>query len=687
MIQTDLFENNNDQAVRVPASAPWLPRSVRDRLAEEKSFSYEFTWSKPERKTMRRQKKILCSEWSERYRVLTMSSLPGPWRNEVTQYLVGIMDAACFPSVRTTSICKCPQSGVSEAAHNFVGRCIDRDPGPVLYVYPDELTARDNSNDRIMPMIRSSRRLRGYLSGTNKDEATLRINLQHMPIYLAWARSASRLGNRPIKIAIADEVDKYPAMASKRESSPLDLIDKRLTTYRRVSKTWKISTPTIESGPIWQAITNEADVLFRFSVKCPLCGRHQLMEFDHIKWPENERDPRTMRKKLLAWYECAHCGGKWDDHLRDKAVSLGEWRTRDEQGRELELFAYLNAFRPQHIAFHLPSWIPRFVSLSECAAAFLEAETGDLAKKKTFYTQIKAEPYKQIVVEPLKTQYKTAICDLPAQTAPAEALALTAGIDCQMIGFYFLVRAWARDYTSWLIHYGKLDTWQDIETLLFASSYPVMGSNRRMAIARAAIDTGGSRFSGDDMGMTEAAYWWIRKNGVGRGARCYGIKGASWPQPNKIKKSTPIDKTPSGKPIPGGLQILTLDTAQLKDAFFYRLEQSVQGAPELCAWLHAETEETYFAHISAEHKVEDEQGNLKWVKKGNRRNDYLDCEVYAAAAADPEWPDGGIHLMVPPQAAQAPVGTRTPGPGQTSDRPGNADPGSGQGLPSWIRNY
>ena len=34
------------------------------------------------------------SEWAERYRVLDAksSALPGPWRNDKTPYLVGIMD-------------------------------------------------------------------------------------------------------------------------------------------------------------------------------------------------------------------------------------------------------------------------------------------------------------------------------------------------------------------------------------------------------------------------------------------------------------------------------------------------------------------------------------------------------------------------------------------------------------------
>ena len=64
-----------------------------------------------------------------------------PWRNQVTPYLAGIMDASFFPSVQTTIICAAQQTGKSESVHNCIGYAIDREPGPVLYVYPDEKTA------------------------------------------------------------------------------------------------------------------------------------------------------------------------------------------------------------------------------------------------------------------------------------------------------------------------------------------------------------------------------------------------------------------------------------------------------------------------------------------------------------------------------------------------------------------
>ena len=92
----------------------------------------DFAFSRGERQVLRRRKPIPVSQWAEKYRVVEMSAIPGRWHNQFTPYLVGIMDTMAYPGVETTIVCKSPQTGGSEAGHNFVGYCIDRSPGPVM---------------------------------------------------------------------------------------------------------------------------------------------------------------------------------------------------------------------------------------------------------------------------------------------------------------------------------------------------------------------------------------------------------------------------------------------------------------------------------------------------------------------------------------------------------------------------
>ncbi|WP_319406164.1 terminase gpA endonuclease subunit [uncultured Desulfosarcina sp.] len=653
---------NSTREIRAKMPA-WIPLAIAARIREAGAVVYDFTLSRSEKKVLRTPKPIKPSVWSERHRVVTMSRLPGLWKNEITAYLTDIMDAAAFPSVRAIIVCKAPQVGGSEAVHNFVGWAIDRDPGPVLYVYPDELTAKENSRDRIAPMIDSSPRLRSYKTGARDDTAQMRISLKHMPIYLGWATSASRLANKPIKHLVFDETDKYPASTGKRESDPISLGEKRCKTYSTVCKKWKISTPTVETGYIWLAMTTEAQVIFDYWVKCPLCGRYLLMDFEHIKWPADERNPETIETNLLAWYECNHCAGSWDDAMRDIAVRWGQWRSRPTGDRVtvgLEVHAYLKNFRPAKIAFHIPSWLSFFVSLSEVGAAFLKGLT-DFQKKKDFRNAHEALPWKQRVVSSQVSDVLLKVCtDLPPQTVPAAAVALTAGIDMQKYGFWFVVRAWARDYTSWLVHYGNLATWEDVETLLFDTWYPVRDSSVRMRIFRAGLDTGGTD-TGRGISMTEEAYMWLRKNGRGRGCRVWGTKGASRVLAGKVHVGKPLDKTPSGKPIPGGLQVIQLDTDQVKDMVHYRIHQALDGASN-AAWLHKDTGEDWVRQvIESEEKQVDEKGRETWVHTRGE-NHLLDCEGICQCCADPEWPGGGIHLIrepakAPTEAAKTPPET------------------------------
>jgi len=642
--------------IHIPRSSPWLPASLREIPGEIRKT---ITFSESERKIFRKHKKIPVSRWCEKYRNVTMSVLPGKWKNDVTPYLAGIMDASFFPTVQTVIVCKAPQVGGTEAILNCLGYAIDRDPGPVLCIYPDEITARENNQDRIQPMIKSSPRLRTYMTNQEDDSSMLRINLQHMPIYMAWARSAARLANKPIRYLIFDEVDKYVDTAGKRETDPISLGEARTITYRHNRKVWKISTPTIDTGNIWKALTTEAQVIFDFWVKCPACGREQKMFFGQIKWahktePDQDgkfhsEDPATIEAERLAGYECPHCTAIWNDYDRDVAVKRGRWRERlkdEDPGPGLEISEYLKLRRPLKIGFHIPSWISPFVSLSEVAAAFLRG-LKDLNKKKDFYNKHKAEPWKQIIISKDSSQILAARSSLPAQVVPEEAIALTCGIDVQLHGFWFSVRAWAPYMTSWNIHYGFLATWEEVEKLLFETAYPVSGTNQPMRIFRAAIDTGGGK-KFEKMTMTEETYFWLIKNRRREGLSLWGTKGGSSPQPGMLKIGAVITATPAGKKLPGGLRILSIDTDKAKDQFHYRLQlaanQETRDMPG-AAFLHADTKDDYVSQILAEEKKADDKGNEEWINPHNRPNHLLDAEVLAGVCAEPEFPGGGLRLF------------------------------------------
>lgn len=597
---------------------PWLAGVLPTAFSLQPG-PYSFSLTRAERKILKRKKRIPVSEWAEKYRVLTMSAMPGPWKNERTPHLVGIMDAAGFPSVQTVILCKSPQTGGSECVHNFVGYCIDTAPGPVLYVYPDELIGRENMRDRIQPMIESSPRLRTYLTGTEDDRGLLRMNLTHMPLYIAWARSASRLSNKPIRYVVFDETDKYPETAGPKETDPISLGEARTITYENMKKLFKISTPTTEGNFIWQALTKEAQIIFDYWVGCPECGRDQKMLLKNIRVPEDCHDPNTIEAKGLAWYRCAHCSAKWGDHQRNQAVKMGGWRERMPDGAErvpLNLDTYLSIYKPKKIGFHLPSWISPFVSLSKVMADWFAAQR-DKTKLKDFFNKHAAEPWRQYIGE-RKEDYILKLKDArPRGLAPSGNIisGITAAVDTQDNGFFFEIRAWGYGFEqeSWQIREGFADSFAALEQILWADEYMDV-DGKKYLVQIALIDAMGHR--------TAEVYDWCRRN---RG-RVIPLKGEQ--KMNQPHSFTKIDTYPgTNKPIPGGLQLLRINTNHFKDLLAAKLE--INPADPGAWHMHSEMSADWALQMVSE--FVNDKG--LWECKAGAANHAWDISGYQFAAA------------------------------------------------------
>lgn len=83
---------------------------------------------------------LTVSEWAEKYRILDAKSaaMPGPWSNDVTPYLKGVMDE--FNNYETEKIVfvKPTQVGGTEALQNMIGYIVMQDPAPTMIVYPTD---------------------------------------------------------------------------------------------------------------------------------------------------------------------------------------------------------------------------------------------------------------------------------------------------------------------------------------------------------------------------------------------------------------------------------------------------------------------------------------------------------------------------------------------------------------------
>ena len=565
-----------------------------------------------EQKSFRRRAKMRASTWAERYRVLPpkVSSKPGKWRNSTTPYLTAFMDVAALPFIREIVACKGPQMGVTEAVHNFMGYTIDRAPGPVMYVFPNEDMARENMRDRIEPMINATPQLRKYLTGSSKDAQSLRVDLRHVNVYLAWARSASKLGNKPIRYLSLDEIDKYPETSGKKEASPIALAEARTRTYPRNCKIFKYSTPTDEQGNVWQELQS-CPVCLHYEARCPFCGTSQRMVWGQIKWEgAGDANPDTVQAKFMAYYECISCGQHWDDALRDEAVRAGVWR--DEHGKSWE--TAVKQLQPRKVGFHLPSWLSQFVSLSACAAAFLRGH-NDKTKLRNFLNNYAAEPWVEYEVERSEDRILALRDDRPRGLVPDEAEILLAGIDTQDNGFWYSITAFKRgqEIESWQVREGFVDSLAALDQVLFVDQYST-SSGKTFIVMAGGIDSQGHR--------TAEVYDWCRLHPIIKPLKGERSMSTPW-------KISNLDTYPgTSKRMPGGIQLYRLNVTYYKDLLSGKLEIDPTDPG---AWhLHSEYPAEYARHLTAEYR--DDRGY--WVCPDHKDNHLWDCSVYVLAMAD-----------------------------------------------------
>lgn len=262
--------------------------------------------------TLKKPEKLTVSQWAEKYRILDESSnFSGQWSNDITPYLVGIMDAFNDPYIQEINFCKPTQVGGTEAMLNMLGWIIMDSPSPTMIVYPSDDLAKDTSNDRIKPSLTKTPEIKERFYEHSSKE--LNLKFRGMKIYLRGSGSPGKLASKSIKYLFFDEIDKMDG-ASKKEASPYNLAKERTRTFTYSKKIYTCSTPTLKTNYVWQ-IHEDADEQRHYFMPCPHCGEHITFAFKQIHFPSGEGMTNAERAKE-AVYVCQECGCEITDMLK-----------------------------------------------------------------------------------------------------------------------------------------------------------------------------------------------------------------------------------------------------------------------------------------------------------------------------------------------------------------------------------
>ena len=556
---------------------------------------------------------LTVSEWADQYRFLSAESSaePGPWNTERAPYQREIMDAATDITCEHVVVMSSAQVGKTEILNNIIGYHIDYDPCPMLLVQPTLELANTWSKDRLSPMLRDSPALQGKVGVARAKDSINTILHKVFPgghITMAGSNSPASLAQRPIRLVLCDEVDRYPASAGT-EGDPVNLAVKRTTAFwnRKIVLT---STPTVKNVSRIEA-AYEASSKGRLFVPCPECGHRQYLKWAQVKW--TNRDP------LTAKYECEVCKEQWGDAKRWAAIRWGK---------------FVHEFSGNRIrGFHLNEICSPWVRLSQMVADFLQAKKLPETLKTWINTSL-GETYEEggESIDP-QVLYRDRRQEYPSEL-DMDVLIVTAGIDQQKDWLACEVVGWREDLSSISLeyrefvgstrHYDK-GAWVDLRQFLINVGFK-HECGVPLGIQAAAVDTHGT--------YTSEAYKFCKALTRRRVYAVRGRGGMGLPVVTNISKNNEQKVT-----------LYTLGVDTLKQRVYSRLYEVTEPGPGYCVF-PTTYNLSYFEGLTSEMlvtKYKAGRAETSFVAKAGTRQEPLDCRVYAVAALEILRPVWGMY--------------------------------------------
>ena len=554
------------------------------------------------------------SEWADSNRILVSesSSEPGRWRTDRAPYQKEIMDAFTQPGVWQIVIMASAQVGKTELELNMMGRAIDVDPGPMLFIQPTDGFAEDFSKRRVAPMIRACPALQRKVYEAKSRDAGNTITMKTFPggsVAFTGANSPTELAGRPVRYVFMDEIDRFPASAGT-EGDPLELAERRTETFRHNRKVVKTSTPTIKGASkiekAYMLGTQE-----EWHTECPHCKQFSFIRFDNIKFDKqeykDEGGERNYHVRNVRW-QCPFCQGETREY--DTKRCPAKWVQKNPEALEAGVRSFrLNAF--------MSPWS----DWTDICRSFLKAH-DDPELLKVFVNTMLGESWEMRdrsgAPEMLYDRREIYNAEVPTG-----ALVLTMGVDTQDNRLEYEVVGWGREEQSWGIAKGVIpgradapEVWSEIDDLL--DRQWTLPNGMKMRILASFMDSGGH--------FTQEVYAECARRESKRIWAIKGEGGSEKPYVRLMKKDNSKDKATRF--------IIGVDSG--KEAIMYATTVMEPGR----YYMHFPRDYTcgydieYFRGLISEKPVQHRrmgQTVVTW-EKTYERNEPLDCRNYARAA-------------------------------------------------------
>lgn len=548
---------------------------------------------------------------SDRY-----TNFPGLWRHDRSPYLVEIMEVMCDPLTREVDLKLASQLGKSEVLLNYLGWALHTRPGSKMVVQPTIKLAEKWGKGRVRDLISSSpplRKMQGIGFGDKVDGTMSMFQFPGTELYLVGANSATDLASTPIKDLLLDEVNRYPDSVGN-EGSPIELVQRRTQSYGDEAKMIRASSPTRAHEPISKNYMRGDQR--EYFLPCPHCDEFMRLDWELFRCLADGEKMTDKNPNLLddPYFICIHCGGQFHQHHRDELLSRGKWIKKNPKG--------------SHPSFFIWAAYSRFVDWrTNIAQKWIEVK-DDAEDEIAFTNTVLGLDYTDPEEKPLSIEAGN-IPRFEKDALPEWAIMLTAGIDVHgdrlevqfvAIGGTGYDRLLIAPMAHIIIKGDPLsdDTWQALRTAVKSAKYS--NKNGTLGVDIAAIDEG---YYSNQVQHFVYAY-------EQEGYRA--VKGASQPQANIIGG---IVGKSAKRPMTSHRA-----NARLIDARYVGSSEIKNLLDKMIATNRVEfasnLDEVYFNQLRSEIKVKrmiNGQWHYRWINPSAKRNEALDCLVYAIAAA------------------------------------------------------
>jgi phage terminase large subunit GpA-like protein len=264
--------------------------------------------------------RMSVSEFADAHRKLNNpGAYVGPWKNEVTPYLVEPMDVLQSQKFTGMAFAGPAQCGKTDMALNWAGYSAKCDPADMMIVQTSMATARDFSMRRLDRLHRHSPDVGAMLAPGNQSDNTFDKQYKSgMMLSMSWP-TINELSGKPIPRLWLTDYDRMDENIDG-EGAPFDLARKRATTFRSHGMCAVESSPGYAvDNPKWVRVSkheapptkgilsiyNKGDRrMWYWRCVNPTCLQPFEPDFELLSYPDSAD---AMESAEAATMKCPHC--------------------------------------------------------------------------------------------------------------------------------------------------------------------------------------------------------------------------------------------------------------------------------------------------------------------------------------------------------------------------------------------